>query len=96
MSELQAIVSGIAGKVRELAQRQESLMAENLRLTKQNEELVGELTAQKNANSALSEQNKMAKIARSVSPNGEDRKEERKRLNDLVREIDKCIALLNN
>ncbi|MCF8257698.1 MAG: hypothetical protein K9J06_09100 [Flavobacteriales bacterium] len=96
MSELQTIVTGIAGKVRELADRQESLAGENARLARQNVELATELAAQKNANSALSEQNKLAKIARSVSPDGEDRTEERKRLNDLVREIDKCIALLNN
>lgn len=96
MSELQTIVTGIALKVRELADRQRSLLSENEALTKLNEDLANELAAQKNANSALIEQNKLAKIARSVNPDGEDRKEERKRLNDLVREIDKCIALLNN
>lgn len=96
MSELQTIVTGIAGKVRALALRQETLAADNERLARQNEQLTSELAAQKIANSTLSEQNKLAKIARSVSPNGEDRTEERKRLNDLVREIDKCIALLNN
>jgi hypothetical protein len=96
MSELQTIVTGIAVKVRELADRQRSLISENEALTQLNEDLAKELAAQKNANSALIEQNKLAKIARSVSPDGEDRKEERKRLNDLVREIDKCIALLNN
>ncbi len=96
MSELQTIVTGIAVKVRELADRQRSLISENEALTQLNEDLANELAAQKNANSVLLEQNKLAKIARSVSPDGEDRKEERKRLNDLVREIDKCIALLNN
>jgi regulator of replication initiation timing len=96
MSELQTIVTSIAVKVRELADRQRSLISENEALTQLNEDLAKELAAQKNANSALIEQNKLAKIARSVSPDGEDRKEERKRLNDLVREIDKCIALLNN
>lgn len=96
MSELQTIVTGVAGKVRELTERQHSLLAENQELQRLNMELATELTAQKNANTALSEQIKLAKIARSVSPDGEDRKEERKRLNDLVREIDKCIALLNN
>ena len=42
------------------------------------------------------EENKVVKIAKAVTEDDEDRKEQRKRLNELVREIDKCIALLNN
>ncbi len=47
MSELQTIVTGIAVKVRELADRQRSLISENEALTQLNEDLANELAAQK-------------------------------------------------
>jgi uncharacterized protein YgfB (UPF0149 family) len=50
----------------------------------------------KNVLSKLEEENKVVKIAKAVTDDDEDRKEQRKRLNELVREVDKCIALLNN
>lgn len=96
MSELEIIIQGLSDKVRKLGERQRILVAENERLKSSNQQLEVEISTQKKANHILDEQNKVAKIARSVSPDTEDRKEERKKLNELVREIDKCIALLNN
>ena len=96
MSELKIIIEGLSDKVRKLGDRQRILVAENERLRSANEQLEVEISTQKKANHILDEQNKVAKIAKSVSPDTEGRKEERKKLNELVREIDKCIALLNN
>jgi len=96
MSELETIIEGLSDKVRKLGDRQRILVAENERLKSANEQLEVDISTQKKANHILDEQNKVAKIARSVSLDTEDRKEERKKLNELVREIDKCIALLNN
>ena len=96
MSELEIIIEGSSDKVRKLGDRQRILVAENERLRSANEQLEVEISTQKKANHILDEQNKVAKIAKSVSPDTEGRKEERKKLNELVREIDKCIALLNN
>jgi len=96
MSELEIIIEGLFDKVRKLGDRQRILVAENERLRSANEQLEVEISTQKKANHILDEQNKVAKIAKSVSPDTEGRKEERKKLNELVREIDKCIALLNN
>ena len=96
MSELEIIIEGLSDKVRKLGDRQRILVAENERLRSANEQLEVEISTQKKANHILDEQNKVAKIAKSVSPDTEGRKEERKKLNELVREIDKCIALLNN
>lgn len=96
MDRLEEIIGQLEGKVNSLAARQQMLTSENARLRVAKEQLEGELAVHKNRNRELEEQNKVAKIARSVNPDGEDRKEERKKLNELVREIDKCIALLNN
>jgi soluble cytochrome b562 len=96
MSALDTMVDGMAAKLGRLVEQHRQLRAENQRLTAIAEQLGHELDVCKKANALLTEQNKVAKIARSAAPDGDDRKEEKKRLNDLVREIDKCIALLNN
>jgi cell division protein FtsL len=96
MGELDTIIGGLSAKVVALGERQRLLVSENERLKQQNQQMERELADQKNTNLTLREQQKIAKIARSVGDAPENRKEERKLLNDMVREIDKCIALLNN
>lgn len=96
MGELETIIGVLSEKVSALGERQRVLVSENEQLKLRNQQMEQELAEQKNANVALKEQQKIAKIARSVGDAPESRKEERKLLNDMVREIDKCIALLNN
>lgn len=45
---------------------------------------------------ALEEELKVARTASSIQGNGTDTAEAKGRINEMVREIDKCIALLNN
>lgn len=96
MEHFEQTLGNLTRKVHELADRQRKLVVANQRLVQENSSLTQELDVQKKVNQRLTEQNKVVKIARSETLNGEDRKEERKRLNELVRDIDKCIALLNN
>ena len=71
-------------------------MVENQQLKTRNGELEHALDEQKNVLTELEEQNKVVKIAKAVTEDDDDRREQKKRLNELVREVDKCIALLNN
>ena len=96
MDNLNTYISGLAKKIELLVSNQAELQEENLELKAKNAELEQLVIDQKNVLSKLEEQNKVVKIAKAVSEDDEDRKEERKRLNELVREVDKCIALLNN
>lgn len=96
MENLDAYVKGLAGRVEKLAQAHSVLNTENAELKAKNSELEQVITDQKNVLSKLEEQNKVVKIAKAVTEDDDDRKEQRKRLNELVREVDKCIALLNN
>ena len=94
-------INDLTVRVEKLARTQGNLRDENTKLKLRNDELEQLVTQQKNALTELEEQNKVVKIAKAVTDpdnyQGEDdRKEQRKRLNELVREIDKCIALLNN
>jgi regulator of replication initiation timing len=96
MQELNQVVDRIENKVNELVGQLQVLRAENSELKITNEELRILLETEKNRNLDLEKQNKVAKIAKSVTLSDDDRKVQRKRLNDMVREIDKCIALINN
>lgn len=96
MENLNSYISGLAKKVGELAKTQSALQEENSKLKSRNEELELVVSDQKNVLGRLEEQNKVVKIAKAVTDDDDDRKEQRKRLNELVREVDKCIALLNN
>lgn len=96
MEQLDHYINELATKVEKLAKAQSELRSENLKLSSRNAELERLVTEQKNVVSRLEEQNKVVKIAKAVTEDDDDRKEQRKRLNELVREVDKCIALLNN
>ncbi len=96
MENLDTYISGLTSRVEKLVSSQAELKIENQKLKSQNQDLEQQLIDQKNVLSKLEEENKVVKIAKAVTDDDEDRKEQRKRLNELVREVDKCIALLNN
>ncbi len=96
MEQLDHYIKDLAAKVEKLVHAQAQLRSENAKLSARNAELERLVTEQKNVVSRLEEQNKVVKIAKAVTEDDDDRKEQRKRLNELVREVDKCIALLNN
>jgi len=96
MENLDSYINDLTVRVERLARTQSDLRNENTELKSRNDELEQLVTQQKNALTELEEQNKVVKIAKAVTEDDDDRKEQRKRLNELVREIDKCIALLNN
>ncbi|MDC0303574.1 hypothetical protein OAL15_01040 [Flavobacteriales bacterium] len=96
MENLDIYISGLSERVEKLVSAQSDLKNENSKLRSRNSELEQAVHDQKNVLSKLEEENKVVKIAKAVTDDDEDRKEQRKRLNELVREVDKCIALLNN
>lgn len=95
MQELVNVVDRIESKVLEMRNELENCKTENAQLKQENQSLASQLEEHKNRLGDLQEQNKVVKIARSVVLDEDDRKEQRKRLNEMVREIDKCIALIN-
>lgn len=95
MNDLSAVVESLSGKVdrliglhRETTEAQQALETENLNLTRQ---LAGE---QKKVEE-LTERNKILSLARSVGDESEGGLELKLKINELVRELDKCIAMLN-
>ena len=94
MDDVTTLVSGIDFKVRKL-------IAQLKKLREENETLIIELNQQKQSNEehkqvikGLEEKIRILKIAR-MTEGKEDNSDVRARINELVREIDKCIGLLN-
>lgn len=71
------------------------LESEKEQLEKQVVELNREIETQKQENSELSQKIEQLKLATHLLSGVDENKEARQKLNKLIREIDKCIALLN-
>jgi len=84
----------------EVRVRQIMLLCDKLK--EENANLLTQLSVQKNVNDSLIEERKQLQlkydnllVARMISVNKNDFKTTKNRLSKLVREVDKCIALLN-
>lgn len=93
MKEQESIKS-IQQQVKRLIKLHDSLKEENKSLKSSNNSLKEELQKQKKAIAELEERNKVLKIAKRLSDTNESTTEHRKKINELLREIDRCIALL--
>lgn len=80
----------------------EELVAENQRLKIENDELTQNLKdceyvceLQKNTIGELMERAKLLKIAKALSLNGSEKFDAKIKINELIKDIDRCIDLLN-
>ena len=88
--------------IKRLHNKLESLLAnyqhvkEELNVSSQKvDELSKILEVQNNTIQQLNEKNKVLKLSSSIQGEHGDNKAAKQKINELVREIDKCIALLN-
>lgn len=100
--ELEQYIQRIEDKLQQLLKKLQQSQADNAMLREQLVEHQQELRLQEATIASLDEKLKLAKIATVTQGNGlpeeEDafRKEVRGKINDYIREIDRCIALLNS
>ena len=92
---MEKIVQSIEVKVEKLIAKLNQLQLEKLDLQKNNDTLNAGLKEQEKKIIALQDKVKLMNISKSVDTNKEDVKATRLKINEYVREIDKCIALLN-
>lgn len=94
MSSAETLITGIEYKIRKLIGLNESLRAENKQLKTEAEGLRSEVEQLKLRINELQQQQITLKLAKTL--NKEEKKTEVKlKINELVREIDHCIGLLN-
>jgi len=89
------IVNNIEVKLGKLIAKYKQIREEKLILQQENEGFVSVLKSNENEISELQEKIKLMNISKSVDASKQEVKETRLKINEYVREIDKCIALLN-
>jgi len=90
------LVENIEKKVNKLIQLYQSAQKEKEETLTENNQLKSELSDKDKTINSLEEKIKLLRITKSVSTQDDERnKESRQKINEYVREIDKCIALLN-
>ena len=94
MQDLSILVSGIEFKLRKLIEQNNQLKIENAQLLKKNDEFNNIIEHNKKTIKESEEKYKVLKIAKSLesSTNSFDQKI---KINEMLREVDKCIGLLN-
>tara|TARA_B100000963_G_scaffold63700_2_gene51672 strand:+ start:143 stop:424 length:282 start_codon:yes stop_codon:yes gene_type:complete len=90
------LIDSIEIKTRKLIDKYNQLKIENTNLLKNNNDL--QLVLDEKNNKILDLQNKvkLMNITKNVDRDQDEIKSTRLKINEYVREIDKCIALLNN
>ena len=87
---------GIKEKLVVLTDKYTQLQESNDLLLEENQQVKVENAGNLTKLEALDEQLNILKLSKSVSGSEEDKTELKKKLNEFLREIDKCLALLNN
>ena len=92
---MKTIINNIEVKVGKLIAKYDQLNAEKLDLQRNNNTLNVRLQDKESQIVALQDKVKLMNISKSVDASKEEVKSTRLKINEYVREIDKCIALLN-
>jgi|TARA_B100000497_G_C7359326_1_gene233204 predicted nucleic acid-binding Zn-ribbon protein len=92
---MKATIQRLYSKMESLIAKYEAVNEQHHLSLSRIEELSKEIELHEQAIKQLEEKNKILKLSTSIQSEQGDNKAARKKINELVREIDKCIALLN-
>jgi SMC interacting uncharacterized protein involved in chromosome segregation len=95
MEDLSELVKGLDIKSRQLALKHKKLKNDFEQLQKKNLETENSITQHKQTILELEKQIQILTIAKSI-PTGKESSIAKKKINELLRELDTCIDLLNN
>ncbi|MCK4676635.1 MAG: hypothetical protein KAT48_00760 [Bacteroidales bacterium] len=94
MMNADQLISSIELKIRNLIEQQKSIKEENNYLKQQKEKITKTLEVQKSMITDLENKYRILKVSKALEINTGS-KDVKKKITELVREIDKCISLLN-
>ncbi|WDF54534.1 hypothetical protein [Mucilaginibacter sp. KACC 22063] len=94
MASVAEQLANVTAKTERLIELCQALQHENDLLKNEREALKASLADSKNINTELDERLRVLKMARSFSDTDEKNLDIKQKINEFVREIDKCIALL--
>jgi beta-N-acetylglucosaminidase len=93
---LNNLISNIEKKLSNLLSSYESLKDKNLKLEDENNKLISKIEDNSQIINSLNDKIKIMSISKSVDVSKNDIKQTKLKINQYIREIDKCIAQLNN
>ncbi len=93
MNNLSDLVSNLCKKAEKLAAKHKILLQNNVQLVSENKQLKQDLNQKNKQLTALEDNVKILKIAGNVKNNST--KDVKLKINEMVREIDKCIAQIS-
>lgn len=93
MEDFSGLMSGIEFKTHQLIKQIKEIRHENAEMKKKIDLLIKIEQENLTKIKYLEEKNKILRIAKSIE--GEDKTKAKLRINELLREVDRCIALLN-
>lgn len=94
MEDASVLISGIEYKIKVLAKKNQILFNENAKLKQQNSDLSSLIQQQQNELKSLEEKAAVLKVSKTFGSDT-DRQSAKIKINELVREIDECLNLLN-
>ena len=89
------ILEGIKERIQSVKDRMREQTDENSRLKHKNEDLQQKIQQKQSLIKELEQNNQRLSMVKSITANENDSHDARIQINRIVREIDKCIALLN-
>ena len=92
---MKAIIDSLEIKINKLISLYNVTKQEKEIIVNENENLKNEFAKKQEVVKELEEKIKVIKISNLVSSDDEDKKKTKQKINEYVREIDRCIALLN-
>ena len=92
---MKAIVDSLEVKIKQLISLYSKTIQEKHKAINEAEDLKKSLAEKQEVINSLEEKIKLIKMSKVVSSSTEDNKKTKQKINEYVREIDKCIALLN-
>ena len=93
---LNNLISNIEKKLSNLLSSYENLKVKNLKLKDENNKLITKIEDNSQIINSLNDKIKIMSISKSVDVSKNDIKQTKLKINEYIREIDKCIAQLNN
>jgi len=93
---LNNLISNIEKKLSNLLSSYENLKDKNLKLKLENDKLISKIEDNSQIINSLNDKIKIMSISKSVDVSKNDIKQTKLKINEYIREIDKCIAQLNN
>ncbi|MAJ13336.1 MAG: hypothetical protein CMD09_05005 [Flavobacteriales bacterium] len=93
---LNNLISNIEKKLSNLLSSYQNLNDKNLKLEDENKKLTSKIEDNSQIINSLNDKIKIMSISKSVDVSNNDIKQTKLKINEYIREIDKCIAQLNN